>query len=761
MSREGSRDLCKHGNEGASRRKSGFIKMAAEQINKLTDHLTCSHCCELYKEPKYLPCYHSYCEECLVKLVVQSNITCPECRKTSVVPSGGVKQLPNNFFINRLLDEVALKRKVEGEEEAKCDLCVRGDAVEVLCLDCGAFLCGRCFDNHKYSKEYQNHNMMPLNEVRSKKEGITIKPKSKFALCPKHELELNFYCETCDQLVCHYCIMKDHLKHDHDTVKKMATKHRKELDKIMEPVEKMIEGLSVARKKVSNTRDKIGAQADDIDKEIDRYYEELHRRLQQQRDELKKELHEACRQKKKEVTLQLEQMEQTQAELESIKELNVVIKNQSEHEVMLMKKQVVDDVKRISDSYNKLDTQPVQSATMEFVPVEEYRKVMPQFGQLSDDDDVCPLNCEANLPQYVFEGEVKFLVVTRDKSSHLCYKGGNKVVIQAQSSRGDIIPVEVKDNKDSSHSASFVANHVREVKLSVTIKGQQIKDSPFNVKVHGKYTILDKPSKVVNEDGRIGRSWGIAFGRNGMWAVPDDANHCVWIFDREDRLVRKFGSCGTDKGQFECPYGVAFDANNHLYVTDYNNHRVQKFDNNGKFMIQFGTCGSGNGQLNYPLGIIVHNDKVYVTECCGNRISVFPLGGQFSHIIGSGHLRNPHDIAVTANDQLLVADSSHHCISILTLDGTYVGKFGAQGTGRGQLCRPIGIAIDIYGFILVTENDNNRVSIFDKDGVFTHSFGSSGSGIGQFSSPRQIAISPTGAIYICDRDNKRIQIFCT
>ena len=61
------------------------------------------------------------------------------------------------------------------------------------------------------------------------------------------------------------------LKHDHDTVKEMAVKHRKELDKIIEPVEKMIKGLSVACKKVGNTRNKIGAQADDIDKEIDRY----------------------------------------------------------------------------------------------------------------------------------------------------------------------------------------------------------------------------------------------------------------------------------------------------------------------------------------------------------------------------------------------------------------------------------------------------------------------------------------------------------
>ena len=738
--------------------------MAAEQMKKVTGHLTCPICYELYKKPKYLPCYHSYCEECLVKLVVQSNITCPECRKMSVAPSGGVKQLPNNFFINRLLDEVALKRKVERDEEAKCDLCVRGDVVEVLCLDCGAFLCSRCFDNHKYSKEYQDHTMMPLNELRSKKEGITIKPKSKFALCQEHELELNFYCETCDQLVCQYCIMKDHLKHDHDTVKKMATKHRKELDKIMEPVEKMIEGLSVACKKVSNTRDKIGAQADDIDKEIDRYYEKLHRRLQQQRVELKKELHEASRQKKKEVTLRLEQMEHTQAQLESIKGLKGAIKNGSDQEAMLIKKQVVDDVKRISDSYNKLDTQPVQSVTMEFVPIEEYKKSIPQFGHLSH-GDVCPVNCEGlGIPEIVSKGKkVNFKIATKDQRNHHCQKGGSKVVIQSQSSRGDVTPVEVKDNKDGSYSASFVANQVGEVKLSVTIKGQQIKGSPFNVKVHGKYTTIGKPSKVVNEGGRMGQPWGIAFGKNGMWAVADNTNHCVWIFDREDQLVRKFGSKGTGNGKFsDCsPFGIAFDTKNHLYVTDQCNHRVQKFDINGMYLFQFGTEGSANGQLKHPLGITVQNGKLYVAEFNNHRISVFQLDGQFIHIFGSAYLSNPYYIAVNTNDQLLVANTANNCISIFTLDGNYVGKFGTQGTGRGQLNKPTGITTDLYGFILVTECGNNRVSIFDKDGVFIHSFGSNGSGHGQFSSPTGLAISPTGDIYICDASNKRIQVFST
>ena len=356
-----------------------------------------------------------------------------------------------------MLDEVALKRKVEEEKEARCDVCVREDTVEVLCLDCSAFLCNHCVNNHKYSRDWKEHNLMPLNDLRSKKKEVAIKPKAKYAMCQKHELELNrggFYCETCDHLVCHYCIMKDHLKHDHDTVKEMAVKHKKELDKIMELVGKMIEGLSVVRKKISNMRDKIGAQADDIGKKIDKYYDELHRRLQQQRDELKKELWEVSRHKQKEDTLQLEQMEHTQAQLESIKELNAAMKKGSDQETLLMKKQLVDDVKRISDSYNKLDTQPVQSATMDFIPVEEYDKSIPQFGYLFY-GDACAFTSETlNVPKVVTKRErVEFSVMTKDQSNQLCNKGRSKVIVQAKSSRGDVTPVKVKDNKDGSYSA--------------------------------------------------------------------------------------------------------------------------------------------------------------------------------------------------------------------------------------------------------------------------------------------------------------------
>ena len=66
--------------------------------------MVCPLCSELFKNPKCLPCYHSYCEECLEKMQENSKITCLKCTFTTVVPAGGVKGLPNNYFMDNLVN---------------------------------------------------------------------------------------------------------------------------------------------------------------------------------------------------------------------------------------------------------------------------------------------------------------------------------------------------------------------------------------------------------------------------------------------------------------------------------------------------------------------------------------------------------------------------------------------------------------------------------------------------------------------------------
>ena len=62
------------------------VVIMAESLRcKVEEHLTCSVCLEPFKDPKVLPCLHSYCHQCIVNLAKNAKsktIDCPECRLT-------------------------------------------------------------------------------------------------------------------------------------------------------------------------------------------------------------------------------------------------------------------------------------------------------------------------------------------------------------------------------------------------------------------------------------------------------------------------------------------------------------------------------------------------------------------------------------------------------------------------------------------------------------------------------------------------------
>ena len=77
--------------------------------------------------------------------------------------------------------------------------------------------------------------------------------KTKAPMCKKHDIELMFYCQTCEELVCMYCTVKDHARHEHDTVKLVAAKHRDELQKITALVEEMVEHGLMAQDRIKES----------------------------------------------------------------------------------------------------------------------------------------------------------------------------------------------------------------------------------------------------------------------------------------------------------------------------------------------------------------------------------------------------------------------------------------------------------------------------------------------------------------------------
>ena len=356
--------------------------MAAKEVKKAADNLACSVCYQVFKNPKYLPCYHSFCEECLAKMQKgsrkESKITCPECRREATVPAEGVSGLPNNFLINRLVDELIIKRKVDGEEEVRCDRCEEADPVVSFCLDCGGeFLCHFCHESHKRDKRSRGHKIVPLAELRSNKD-VALQVKAKIPLCKEHDYELKHYCETCDQLVCLYCTMKAHSNHSHDTVKNMAEKHRNELKKITAPIHKMDGGLAKAHDNTDKMRKDLRQHGDEVDKEIDQYYDILVQQLMKQKKQIKQQLHDTLSQTEKTMTMQLEEIEFTQGEVVSMKELKDAVEKSSDEEALSAKKQMITCMKQLSGKYNRLNVsmQPTK------IHLTTTQMPFPQFSHL-------------------------------------------------------------------------------------------------------------------------------------------------------------------------------------------------------------------------------------------------------------------------------------------------------------------------------------------------------------------------------------------
>lgn len=73
------------------KRKVLTMAKASSLAQNLAKELECAVCLEEYKEPKVLPCLHSYCKKCLEGLLTKQGaewrLNCPSCRISVEVSS--------------------------------------------------------------------------------------------------------------------------------------------------------------------------------------------------------------------------------------------------------------------------------------------------------------------------------------------------------------------------------------------------------------------------------------------------------------------------------------------------------------------------------------------------------------------------------------------------------------------------------------------------------------------------------------------------
>jgi DNA-binding beta-propeller fold protein YncE len=104
-------------------------------------------------------------------------------------------------------------------------------------------------------------------------------------------------------------------------------------------------------------------------------------------------------------------------------------------------------------------------------------------------------------------------------------------------------------------------------------------------------------------------------------------------------------------------------------------------------------------------------------------------------------------------------DAGNYRVQYFSPAGSFLGRWGARGSGQGRFDDPQGIAVGENGNVYVADAGNHRVQRFTSGGSYVRSWGTRGSGDGQFNTPCGVAVGPEGNIYVVDCYNHRIQYF--
>ncbi|XP_078360715.1 E3 ubiquitin-protein ligase TRIM71-like [Oculina patagonica] len=125
----------------------------------------------------------------------------------------------------------------------------------------------------------------------------------------------------------------------------------------------------------------------------------------------------------------------------------------------------------------------------------------------------------------------------------------------------------------------------------------------------------------------------------------------------------------------------------------------------------------------------------------------------------AGMLCYPWELAVNERNEIAVAETSNHRVSVFSSDGTHLRSFGRKGDKQGEFKFPCGVAFDKNSNIIVADRNNHRVQVFSEQGEYLNQFGGQGSLDHQLMYPHGLSVDSDGNVIVADSNNKLIKIF--
>ena len=698
-------------------------------LEELEKEITCAVCHGFYQKAKLLPCNHYYCSTCIEKMAARSRggpFDCPECRKETRLPPGGVAGLQPAFFVERIKDLHGKMARAEGKVEALCEQCA-GEKSVAFCRQCAEFICGDCVAIHKKIRILAGHVVASLEDL--KKGGVNNIPlkESPAAACADHGEPMSLFCFDCQRLICRDCTIIDHKEHKFEFVKKCAPKGRRRLRESLAPLQEVRADMAGAEKRVVSEEAKVERQREEVCGAIQQSFEQLKAVLERRKAELVGKVSSLAQEKKNALAAQKTVLQVAQKEIQLLTELvERNVESTSDQDLMSIRRQLQSKMEEEEKHHRQLSLEPTATA-----------------------DIACHLPSPDDIPRDLGSVDVQQTpaLVEKVKSCEL----GSPVKVKLCAPRVSLGDISaglkcVADPSSSSLEGEVVENGVGVFSISVTpgvrgrhdltvkVRGEEIEGSPFRVFVKFPLSQLGQEDQT-RRVGDLRWPWGIAVNNKQQLIVAESGllvggGRKITVMERDGRKVQ---TIECDK--FQDPRGVAVASDGAVYVTDIAAKCLFKLNSKGKLL------KTVRNELQSPVSVKIIGNRVYVVDQASQLVKIFDMDCNVVGTIQTKECPKPGDIA-QGPDGLYVAGERKISVYRCAPNGVFIRHLNLTPSSL-ELSQFYGICIDTSGHIIVSDYHN---------GVYV--FRASGECVGHVSSdvipyPTGVSVDEDGFVYVC------------
>lgn len=622
--------------------------------------LICKVCDKTLQKPRLLPCLHSVCTDCLKRILdtnkTADSIECPHCEESFDVSGYDVTDFPSNEYLITVIDVYFSKHNNDKQCDV-CDLKSKKSPAKFRCVDCEDFLCDDCGNVHSSTRLTFDHQVLSLDELARGSHDDAIRENRKMH-CLIHEKEvLDFYCKSCNCLVCRECRLNDHFDHGSIPVADVQELKRDKVTDVIQRLEIKIKALFDGDVEAENVIRELDHSEQTAIYEVENTSELLKERIENEKNELIETVKQHVANEKARCTQQKSDINTRHALLTYGTDFCSKAASESKDaEIIHLEPELSDRLRyldklpqpstdirckmpevKLRNLYGSIDSMKF----FEFSPASPSTapSILPPGVAESDIPKVSSLNLKKRINVFVSDDE------TSPKITGLCIVNNELIVSDYANRKIKIL--------------SLSGTHIKSIS-STTALSIAAFDDVIGVSDHFAVTVVSRDNSMkhrIDLESTSG-SYPLSVMSGNTFLVANSKHHVFMTFDKHGSPVEEYRMARSSKKSFSRAVTyVTTTSKGDFVVSDWGTNTVAVMGMDGKLKLEYNARPLSYTKDWQPGGVCVdiHDNIFLVDQRQGNVTVLNPTGKViYRHNCKKDGLDRPLNIATDHNSYIYV-----------------------------------------------------------------------------------------------------------